>query len=355
MTGDFEALGDAVTGAALAGVLEPQASGPTAQLAQGPDRETAPCLNCGSALLGNHCHSCGQKAKVHRTLGAFWHDFLHSIFHFEGKVWRTVPLLFLKPGELTRRYVHGERAKFVSPLALFLFSVFLMFATFSLGGDPIADVNPAEQQVASAKRAEIAQELKKVQQELGQLKQAGNPQAAAAIGALESRIAKLQVADTLAEGVQTSKVRIEMGGFDSGSKWLNQRVKHALENQELLLYRLQSSAYKYSWLLILMSVPLMWLLFPFRRDLRMFDHAVFVTYSIAFVSLLLVVMALLALVGLESDWMLLAVPIHMFLQLKHAYGLTIRSALWRTCALMAIAGLVFAVFAVLLLALGVMG
>lgn len=29
----------------------------------------------------------------------------------------------------TRRYVNGERARFVSPLALFLFTVFLMFAT----------------------------------------------------------------------------------------------------------------------------------------------------------------------------------------------------------------------------------
>ena len=38
-------------------------------------------------------------------------------------------MLVFHPGELTRRYIHGERARFVSPLALFLFSVFLMFAT----------------------------------------------------------------------------------------------------------------------------------------------------------------------------------------------------------------------------------
>ncbi len=354
MTGDIEALGDAVTGAALAGVLEPQASGTTAQLAQGPDSETAPCLNCGASLLGNHCHSCGQKAKVHRTLGAFWHDFLHSIFHFEGKVWRTLPLLFLKPGELTRRYVHGERARFVSPLALFLFSVFLMFATFSLGGDPITDVSPADKQQATVKRAEIAQILKKARVELSQMKQAGAPDQQA-IKALESRIARIELADQLTESVEKSKFRIEIGDFDSGSKWLNQRVEHATDNPELLLYRMKSSAYKYSWLLIFMSVPLMWLLFPLRRDLRMFDHAVFVTYSIAFVSLLLVVMGLLGLVGLPAEWLFLAVPIHMFLQLKRAYGLTVGSALWRTCALVAIAGLVFAVFAVLLLALGVMG
>ena len=50
------------------------------------------------------------------------------MFHFEGKIWRTLPMLAFQPGELTRRYIAGERARFVSPLALFLFSVFLMFA-----------------------------------------------------------------------------------------------------------------------------------------------------------------------------------------------------------------------------------
>ena len=53
---------------------------------------------------------------------------LHGVLHFEGKIWRTLPLLAWKPGELTRRYIDGERARFVSPIALFLFSVFLMFA-----------------------------------------------------------------------------------------------------------------------------------------------------------------------------------------------------------------------------------
>jgi hypothetical protein len=44
----------------------------------------------------------------------------------------------LAPGQLTRRYIEGERARFVSPVALFLFSVFLMFAVFSSIGGPFA-------------------------------------------------------------------------------------------------------------------------------------------------------------------------------------------------------------------------
>src|SRR5687767_10434020 len=98
------------------------------------------CLNCGTPLEGEYCHACGQKAHVHRTLKAFWHDLAHSALHFEGKIWRTLPLLAWKPGELTRRYIEGERARFVSPLALFLFSVFLMFALFSAMGDPLIGI-----------------------------------------------------------------------------------------------------------------------------------------------------------------------------------------------------------------------
>ncbi len=87
------------------------------------------CLNCGTALIGDYCHACGQAEHVHRSLASIGHDLLHGVFHFEGKIWRTLPMLATHPGALTRRYIAGERARFVSPLALFLFSVFLMFAT----------------------------------------------------------------------------------------------------------------------------------------------------------------------------------------------------------------------------------
>src|SRR3982751_1883776 len=127
MVGDFEALGDAVTGGIVGRAVEPKAG----EASDGHTHETN-CLNCGSELVGDFCYACGQHAHVHRTLSAFFHDFLHGVLHFEGKIWRTLPLLAWKPGELTRRYIDGERARFVSPIALFLFSVFLMFGVIGL-------------------------------------------------------------------------------------------------------------------------------------------------------------------------------------------------------------------------------
>ena len=119
MAGSEEVVGDIAAGALAARAIEP-AHGEVG--ADGHTHEAA-CLNCGTVLVGPHCHGCGQAAHVHRTLGAFFHDLLHGVFHFEGKIWRTLPMLAWQPGRLTREYIDGRRASYVSPIALFLFSV----------------------------------------------------------------------------------------------------------------------------------------------------------------------------------------------------------------------------------------
>ena len=120
-----EALGSMAEGALLARAVEP-----TAGEADGHTHESA-CLNCGTPLVGPHCHQCGQRGHVHRTIGAFFHDLLHGVLHFEGKLWRTLPLLAWRPGKLTREYIDGRRASYVSPIALFLFTIFVTFALWN--------------------------------------------------------------------------------------------------------------------------------------------------------------------------------------------------------------------------------
>ncbi len=134
-----ESIGTLATGAIIAREVD-------RTHAPGHTHETE-CLNCGTPLVGEFCSNCGQAAHVHRTAIALLHDIAHGVFHFEGRIWNTLPMLAIRPGELTRRYVHGERAKFVSPMALFLFSVFLMFAVTSsitkhwdFGGGKMVDV-----------------------------------------------------------------------------------------------------------------------------------------------------------------------------------------------------------------------
>src|SRR6476661_2533903 len=125
----LEAVGDAITGGLLARAVEPEAG----EADRGHTHERS-CLNCGTRLVGPYCSACGQKAHVHRSVRGFLQDFVQGLFNFEGKIWRTLPMLALRPGEMTRRYIAGERARFVSPVALYLFTVFATFAVLNLTG-----------------------------------------------------------------------------------------------------------------------------------------------------------------------------------------------------------------------------
>jgi Protein of unknown function (DUF3667) len=88
----------------------------------------AACLNCGEPLLPTasgaapgHCPACGQETRVRPpTLGEFLQQFGGAYFATEGALWRSLKLLLLKPGELTRQYLAGRRKHYVLPLRLYL-------------------------------------------------------------------------------------------------------------------------------------------------------------------------------------------------------------------------------------------
>lgn len=356
MSGDFIAAADVITGAAIARAVEPS-------IGEGLAANQQDCLNCGAVLTGAHCHRCGQKAEVHRTLSAFWHDFTHSILHFEGKIWRTLPMLAVRPGQLTRRYVQGERAKFVSPLALFLFSVFLMFAAISGVGLPIQPKVNTEKVDRQQIRAELARAKVKVASL--EAERANVIDGAELISKLDaelleaqSEVSSLEVGARLIDGITIDDLNAEAINIDSGYRAFDDQVRSALKDPKLLLYKVQSNAYKFSWALVLLSIPFVWLVFAWRRQFRLFDHAVFVTYSLCFMSLLLVFMTFLTksgLGGLSEMLFILAPPTHMFFQLRGAYGLTLLGAAWRTLFLMFSAIFVLLSFALILLGLGVSG
>jgi hypothetical protein len=372
MIGDAEAVGGAVTGALAARALEPQAG-------EGGLSAEGACLNCNTPLAGKFCHACGQPGHVHRTLTAFWHDLAHSVLHFDGKIWRTLPMLAWWPGELTRRYVDGERARFVSPMALFLFSVFLMFAVFSFVGGPINLGDIGEQTRAEAaadvkiEREEVQGHLEGLRKERARAVASGAPTRAIdlSIANVEANVAVLDATTRLIESGTEEEFRQAMAAdgaiigkdgkidVETGVPALNEAIQKAGENPKLLAYKIQTNAYKFSWALIPISVPFVWMLFLHRRRYRRFrayDHTVFVTYSICFMSLGLVALSLLRPLGLSEGIIGLATsfvpPIHMYRQLRGAYVLSRWSALWRTVALIVFSGMAIGLFMMLLVALG---
>ncbi len=79
------------------------------------------CGNCGAELQGAFCHACGQKVTgPDVSLHDFFHEAFHEFAHLDGKIVQTLRLLMTKPGMLTKEFLEGRRARYISPLRLYL-------------------------------------------------------------------------------------------------------------------------------------------------------------------------------------------------------------------------------------------
>lgn len=365
------------------GGVNPRERGRTAHAAL---PEGATCANCGTVLRGPHCHSCGQPAHIHRSLGHAVEEFLHGLLHLDGRTWRTLPKLFFRPGTLTRQYIEGKRADHVPPMALFLLSVFVMFLTIAFVQPP--EPGPAQAAASRAvQAAEARAELARLDAEIAAARQAlakaeaASPRNTEAITEMKANVGALETSRTalsvVAAGVQAradgqapkasglpaaTAEALERGEIDisTGSPALDKKIEHKLENPDLLIYKLQNTAYKFAFLLVPLTLPFMWLLFAWKRGVTLFDHVVFSLYSLSFVTILATVEVLIARMpeGVSDaigGWLLASLPLHMFFQLKGGYGLSWFSAAWRLIALSICLTFVIALFIVSIIALGVLG
>ncbi len=102
------------------------------------------------------------------------------------------------------------------------------------------------------------------------------------------------------------------------------------------------------------------LLFLWRRGFTLYDHGVFVLYSLTAMSILTMVVAVLgplwsgfAILGALA--FLIGVPVHMFAQLRGAYSLSWFSAAWRTFLLLQFCTFALSLFVVSIIMLGLTG
>lgn len=378
MSGEIEALGDLANTALVARSLEPEGGINHAAVA---DKHHV-CANCDAPLLGNFCANCGQKAHVHRSLAHVGEEFLHGITHFDGKAWKTLPLLLFRPGKLTRDYIEGKRARYIAPVPLFLLVVFLMFFVFSFvsftpgtGGAGATNDSgkPMSQAEAVKELPKVEAEVRDLDRQIAEAKAKGDTMALPGlIGARTGVVAARDAISARARGEINNPIDLpgaiaeEFGStksedwkVDLGVDSIDAKATKALKNPELVLYKVQGKAYKFSFLLVPMSLPFLWLVFFWRRDIRMYDHSVFLLYSISFMSLLFIIGSLAVVSGLQLDffWFLLifVAPItHMFFQLKGTYALGKWGAAWRTGWLATVAVLNLAIYAVLMIGLGVL-
>lgn len=312
------------------------------------------CPNCSAVFSGNFCPECGQKAHLHRSLAAIGHDLLHAVLHLDGKLSHTLPLLIAKPGDLTRRFIAGERAKFVSPMSMFLFTVFAMFAVFQMVG-VTAPTDFADGMIEGFTddtpfQRNIQRQITTLEQERSDL-DAGSPRRTE----IENELKALNTILARSTGGSASSGGDAKAAADDS--WIESHLLAKWKkNPGLMVYKLQSNGYKFSWLLIPLSIPFLWLMFAWRPQFKAYDHAVFVTYSLSFMSLLFIVMSILSTMPGGMGWAIalfsIAAPLHLYKQLRYAYGLSRFSALWRFAILLFSTQVVMSLF---LLILGLLG
>jgi len=342
--GELDGLGEAVTGGLLARAVEPSA-GETGD--DGHTHEKS-CLNCGTKLIGPFCAACGQKAHVHRSVRAFFQDFMAGLLNFEGKFWRTLPMLAWHPGEMTRRYIAGERARYISPIALYLFTVFAMFAALNFSGT----FSPAG--LAVDARAALQESISDDQRSLSRLEERRKAAAPGEVASLDRRIARRKKEIAEAQLALNTGKPFVAGDLDETPSWIRPFIENAKENPEVVALKVQEAASKYSWMLIPLSVPFMWMLFPFRRRYNSYDHTVFVTYSLSFMMMLVVIGSLLVAAGFTTlaSCLFFVPPIHMYRHLKGAYQLGKWSAIFRATLLVGFACAAGGIFMTTAVAIG---
>jgi hypothetical protein len=103
---------------------------------RGPDPGT--CGNCGAGLHGRWCAQCGQEAleEGDRRLSALVGQFVQELLRIDGKLPRSLGALLFRPGLLSRRYLAGQRIRYVSPVGLFLLVNLVYFVAA-----PLTDFN----------------------------------------------------------------------------------------------------------------------------------------------------------------------------------------------------------------------
>ncbi len=109
-------------------------------------RQSPLCLNCGELTPGQFCAGCGQVNDTYRvSTRKLVADFIGDYFTVDLKFFKSaLPLLF-KPGFLTNEYIAGRRARYISPLRMYLFVsvAYFFILTFSSDGSN-SDVTPPD-------------------------------------------------------------------------------------------------------------------------------------------------------------------------------------------------------------------
>lgn len=264
------------------------------------------CYNCGTALLGPWCYRCGQLGEdFHRSAHHLIWEAFENFFHADGRLWRTLPDLLVRPGHLTRSYLDGHRAPQIPPMRLFLIVVLLVFLAGDLNGNLVS--------------------------------------APVKVDVPQSEISKFHV-------------HVYPAWDNALSEWLRTHLGRAAAHPHALLAGMADWAHRLAIVTLPLAALMLALVFAFRRGVVLFDHLIFAMHSLAFAGLLATVMLCLHAAGLPAPsalfWLL---PVHLFVHMRGVYGTGIAGTLVRMGVLFVLSTVAFTVLVLGLLLAGLAG
>ena len=135
------------------------------------------CLNCGTALRGQYCGSCGQRARGRLiSLWELLQDAFGDLFELDSRLWRTLIPLLARPGRLTLDYLEGRRARYMPPFRMYLVLsvIFFVVAFFDPSDDLsllfVPEPEPTAEEIA-AQQKETEESLKETEAEINEVLQ----------------------------------------------------------------------------------------------------------------------------------------------------------------------------------------
>ncbi len=119
---------------------------PQDEAAPAPDQAPPaplPCPNCGAGGVGRFCPSCGQPGedRLRQPVRRLAADLLEETISLDSRLARTLGPLLLHPGAVTADHLAGRRARYTSPLRLYLVASLLFFGLTALRGGPTVQVD----------------------------------------------------------------------------------------------------------------------------------------------------------------------------------------------------------------------
>ncbi len=102
--------------------------------------ENTNCPNCSHSIEDHFCTNCGEKRFKRIQMKDVWSDFISNLINIEGPILNTVKDLSIRPGNMIRDYLNGNRNKYYKPFQFYILATTLYFIFFYLWGNQMLEM-----------------------------------------------------------------------------------------------------------------------------------------------------------------------------------------------------------------------